>query len=151
MNVYMETWAKVKKTHTYTAPVRFTHTDPAGYVFFPRFFEMFQACVEDWFNSGLQVDYAKQILEHGVGLPTAHTECDFAKPCKLGEKIEFSLSVEKVGNSSISIIFIGRVAGEDRLHAKSVLVAISTKDGRPVPISDSLREKLMEYKLYSTG
>ncbi len=33
------------------APVRFTHTDPAGYDFFPRFFEMFQACVEDWFHT----------------------------------------------------------------------------------------------------
>ncbi len=140
----------MRKVHKYIAPVRFTHTDPAGYVFFPRFFEMFQACVEDWFNTGLEVDYAKQILEFGVGLPTAHTECDFSKPCKLGEKIEFSLSVERVGNSSIAITFIGRVNNEDRLHAKSVLVAISTTDGKPVPISDGLRTRLLEYQLYST-
>jgi len=140
----------VRKVHKYLAPVRFTHTDPAGYVFFPRFFEMFQACVEDWFNTGLNVDYAKQILEYGVGLPTAHTECDFSLPCKLGEKIEFSLSVEKVGRTSVSIIFVGRVNGEDRLHAKSVLVAISTKNGRPVAISDDLRAKLLEYQLYSS-
>ncbi len=140
----------MRKVHKYLAPVRFTHTDPAGYVFFPRFFEMFQACVEDWFNTGLNVDYAKQILEYGVGLPTAHTECDFSLPCKLGEKIEFSLSVEKVGRTSISIIFVGRVNGEDRLHAKSVLVAISTKNGRPVAISDDLRAKLLEYQLYSS-
>ena len=141
--------AKLRKVHKYIAPVRFTHTDPAGYVFFPRFFEMFQACVEDWFNTGLGVDYAKQILEHGVGLPTAHTECDFSLPCELGEKIEFSLSVEKVGNSSMTIIFIGRVNGEDRLHAKSVLVAISTENGKPVPIGKELRSKLLEYQLYS--
>ena len=140
----------MRKVHTYIAPVRFTHTDPAGYVFFPRFFEMFQACVEDWFNNGLEVDYAKQILEYGVGLPTAHTDCDFLRPCKLGEHIEFSLSVEKVGNSSITITFIGRVEGEDRLHAKSVLVAINTKDGKPVPISDELRNKLKAYQLFST-
>jgi len=139
----------MRKIHTYTAPVRFTHTDPAGYVFFPRFFEMFQACVEDWFNNGLEVDYAKQILEHGVGLPTAHTECDFSKPCKLGEKIEISLSVEKVGKSSLTILFIGRVNDEDRLRARSVLVAISTSTGRPVPISNTLRSKLKNYQLYS--
>lgn len=140
----------MRKVHKYIAPVRFTHTDPAGYVFFPRFFEMFQACVEDWFNTGLEVDYAKQILEYGVGLPTAHVECDFSLPCKLGEKIEISLSVEKVGNSSIAILFVGRVNGEDRLHAKSVLVAISTKNGRPVPLSKELRSKLSEYQLYSS-
>ena len=138
------------KIHKYIAPVRFTHTDPAGFVFFPRFFEMFQACVEDWFNVGLGVDYAEQILEHGIGLPTAHTECDFAKPCRLGEKLEISLSVEKVGNSSIAVTFTGRVAGEKRLFAKSVLVAISITDGRPIPISKELREKLLEYTLCST-
>jgi len=139
----------MRKIHKYIAPVRFTHTDPAGYVFFPRFFEMFQAAVEDWFNNGLEVDYAKQILEYGVGLPTAHTECDFSKPCKLGENIEISLSVEKVGNSSVTVQFIGRVNGDDRLHARSVLVAITTTTGRPVPISNTLRSKLLEDQLVS--
>ena len=135
----------MNKIHKYIAPVRFTHTDPAGYVFFPRFFEMFQACVEDWFNNGLKVDYAKQILEYGVGLPTANIECTFSKPCKLGENIEISLSVDKVGNSSITITFQGRVNNDLRLKAKSVLVAINTTDGRPIAISDKLRLKLAEY------
>lgn len=135
----------MNKIHKYIAPVRFTHTDPAGYVFFPRFFEMFQACVEDWFNNGLEVDYAKQILEYGVGLPTANIECTFLKPCKLGEKIEISLSVEKIGNSSITINFHSSVDNDLRLKAQSVLVAISTTDGRPISLSDNLREKLAEY------
>ena len=30
-------------------PIRFSHCDPAGYVFFPRFFEMLQAVVEKKF------------------------------------------------------------------------------------------------------
>jgi len=135
----------MNKSHRYIAPVRFTHTDPAGFVFFPRFFEMFQAAVEDWFNNGLQVDYAKLILEQGIGLPTAHTECDFKKPCKLGEKIEFSLAVEKLGNSSITVQFSGSVNGEPRLCAKSVLVAIELTDGRPITINAELRAKLAQY------
>lgn len=135
----------MSKVHQYTAPVRFTHTDPAGFVFFPRFFEMFQASVEDWFNKGLGVDYAKLILERGIGLPTAHTECDFKKPCKLGEQIDFSLDIEKLGRSSITVRFIGRVKGEERLVAKSVLVAIELTDGRPVAIEQKLRDQLAEY------
>ncbi|MCP4274354.1 MAG: acyl-CoA thioesterase [Gammaproteobacteria bacterium] len=135
----------MNKIHKYIAPVRFTHTDPAGYVFFPRFFEMFQACVEDWFNNGLKVDYAKQILEYGVGLPTANIECTFSKPCKLGELIEISLSVEKIGNSSITINFQSRVNNDLRLKARSVLVAINTSDGRPIPLKDKLRQRLTEY------
>lgn len=137
----------MNSVHKYLAYVRFTHTDPAGFVFFPRFFEMFQACVEDWFNNGMGIDYADLILNNGVGLPTAHTECDFAKPCRLGEKIEISLNVEKIGNTSISVMFVGRVEGEERLRARSVLVAIDIKNGRPIPLSKELREKLLNYTL----
>ncbi len=135
----------VSTVHIYTAPVRFTHTDPAGFVFYPRFFEMFQAAVEDWFNEGLQVDYSKLILEDGIGWPTAHTECDFKKPCKLGEKIDFSLDVIKLGSSSLTIRFIGRVNGEERLVAQSVLVAIELTGGRPIPIQPDLRKKFAHY------
>ncbi len=135
----------MNKVHQYNAPVRFTHTDPAGFVFFPRFFEMFQTSVEDWFNNGLGVDYAQLILEQGIGWPTAHTECDFKKPCKLGEQIEFSLDVIKLGRSSLTVRFTGRVGGEVRLIAKSVLVAIELTDGKPVPIQSDLRDKFAQY------
>ena len=134
------------KGYVFSAPVRFTHTDPAGYVFFPKFFEMFQAAVEDWFNYGLKVNYADLILEKGIGLPTAHTECDFKAPCKLGELIEFTLTLEKLGTSSITIVFTGRVNGEERLRAKSVLVAIRLTDGRPVPLNRELRKKLESFQ-----
>ncbi len=135
----------MNKVHIYTAPVRFTHTDPAGFVFYPRFFEMFQALVEDWFNEGIGVDYSKLILEDGIGWPTAHTECDFKKPCKLGEKIDFSLDVVKLGQTSLTVRFVGRVNGEQRLVAQSVLVAIELTDGRPIPIQSALREKFALY------
>ncbi len=106
---------------------------------------MFQAAVEDWFNHGIKVDYAALILKQGIGLPTAHTECDFKKPCKLGEVIDFELTLERLGNSSMTVNYIGRVQGEERLKAQQVLVAISLVDGRPVPISDELRERLQPY------
>jgi 4-hydroxybenzoyl-CoA thioesterase len=134
------------KEFVFTAPVRFTHTDPAGYVFFPRFFEMIQATVEDWFNFGLHVNYADLILVEGIGLPTAHTECDFKAPCRLGELIDFTLTLEKIGTTSMTVYIVGRVNGEERLTARSVLVAIDMKDGRPVPFSAELRKKLEEFR-----
>ena len=134
------------REYVFKAPVRFTHTDPAGYVFFPRFFEMFQAAVEDWFSYGMGVNYADLILEKGIGLPTAHAECDFKAPVKLGELIEFTLTLEKLGTSSITIIIAGRVNGEERLRAKLVLVAIELVNGRPVPLSDLLRKKMESFQ-----
>ncbi len=134
-----------KKPFIHKSPVRFTHTDPAGYVFFPRFFEMFQAAVEDWFNEGLEVDYAGMVNNLGLGLPTAKTECTFMQPCKLGELLELSVILEKIGNSSIALRFEGHVGDELRLLAKSVLVVISLETGKAEPISDDLRTRLSWY------
>ncbi len=126
--------------------MRFTHTDPAGYVFFPRFFEKFQAAVEDWFTMELGVDYAGLILKQGLGLPTAHTECTFLKPCLLGEVLDMTVLLKKIGTTSITIGFIGSVSGELRLRAESVLVCINMKDGRPATIPEELRNKFEIYK-----
>lgn len=134
------------KPYTHSSRIRFTHTDPAGYVFFPRYFEKFQSAVEDWFNEGLEVDYAGIVLHRGVGLPTAHTECNFMKPCRLGEILDLSLRLTKVGSTSLTVEFFGSVAGEQRLHGQSVLVFIDLMDGTPVPIPEDLREKLETYQ-----
>lgn len=133
------------RLYVHRASVRFTHTDPAGYVFFPRFFEMFQAAVEDWFTHCLGFNYAEQILRHGVGFPTAHTECDFRRPCRLGEVLELRLILEKLGHSSLTLRFDGSVQGEARLCARSVLVAIETRHGRPQALNSDLRQRLQAY------
>ncbi len=133
------------KPYTHSSRVRFTHTDPAGYVFFPRYFEKFQSAVEDWFNEELEVDYAGIVLNREVGLPTAHTECNFLKPCRLGEILDLSIRLTKVGSTSLTVEFFGSVAGEQRLHGRSVLVFIKLEDGTPVPIPDDLRVKFEDY------
>ncbi len=126
-------------------PVRFTHTDPAGYVFFPRYFEMLQAVVEEWFTQALGLKYADFILNRRLGLPTAHTECTFEAPCRLGEALEITLYLEHIGCSSLRARFVGRVAGEQRLVARSALVVTNLEDGRPLPIDDDLRGRLEAY------
>ncbi len=133
-----------KPPYIYRAQVRFSHTDPAGYVFFPRFFEMFQSAVEDWFYHGLEINYA-EMFQKGRALPTASTQSQFFKPCKLGDTLEISVVLETVGTSSLSVRFVGRVGGEVHLEASSVLVVINTQDGRPVPIDDDLRGRLNWY------
>ncbi len=126
-------------------PVRFTHTDPAGYVFFPRYFEMLQAVVEEWFTQALGLKYADFILERRLGLPTAHTECTFEAPCRLGEPLEITLYLEHIGRSSLRARFVGRVEGEQRLVARSALVVTNLEDGRPLPIDEDLRDRFETY------
>jgi hypothetical protein len=49
--------------------VRFSHCDPAGIVFYPQYFIMFNGLVEDWFNQGLGLNYAHYITETPPRLP----------------------------------------------------------------------------------
>jgi len=43
-------------------PIRFSHCDPAGYVFFPRFFEMIQAVSDHRSNRNDQIRTAVDVL-----------------------------------------------------------------------------------------
>jgi 4-hydroxybenzoyl-CoA thioesterase len=127
-------------------PIRFTHCDPAGYVFFPRYFAMFQAVSEDWFTKCLDTRFADLIMRQEIGQPTAFVECQFLKPCVLGEYLDLAIVLEEFGASSLSMRYVGTVDGELRLTARSVQVLVSMKDGRPVPAPDYLREQFAAYR-----
>lgn len=137
---------RVKSPFTLQTVVRFTHTDPAGYVFFPRYFEMLQAVVEDWFTQALGIRYSEFILRRRLGTPTARIECTFVAPCLLGEHLDLTVYLEHIGSSSLRLRFVGTVAGERRLEAMSTLVVIGLDDGRPRRIDDDLRGRLDEYR-----
>ena len=57
--------------------IRFQHCDPAGIVFYPQYFVLFHELIEDWFNDGLEVNYADLIAVQRLGVPTVRIECDF--------------------------------------------------------------------------
>jgi len=139
--------AKTSKSPPFSLriPIRFSHCDPAGYVFFPRFFEMLQAVCEDWFTEQLGLNFSEMIIQHRLGQPTAYTECQFIKPCLLGENLDLAIILDKYGTSSLHLRFIGTIDGEIRLCARSVQVVINLETGRPVPIHGELRERLQAY------
>ncbi len=126
--------------------VRFSHCDPGGIVYFPRYFDLMNATVEDWFYQRLGLDYAGRLMADGQGLPTVHAECDFVRPSLMGEILSWALTVEKIGNSSMTVEITASCDGEDRLRATLVLVATSLKTHRPIPIPDDLRQAVETYR-----
>ena len=126
--------------------VRFSHCDPAGIVFFPQYFIMFNGLVEDWFNQGLGLNYARYITEHRLGFPIVKLECDFVAPSKIGEIITLGLRLEKLGRSSMAIAVDCRYRNEERLRARFVLVAMDLERQRAQPIPDDLRELMQAFE-----
>jgi 4-hydroxybenzoyl-CoA thioesterase len=85
---------------TRTVPIRFSHCDPAGIVYFPHYFDMFNGLIEDWYTEQLGVNYSKLILGDRHGLPYVHIEPDFKSPSRIDEHLNLTLLLAQVGRSS---------------------------------------------------
>lgn len=104
--------------------VRFNHVDAAGIVFYPRFYEMFNQVVEEWFEQKLGLDFAQLESEFSAGVPTVSIQAEFPSPSRLGDYLAFELSVVDVGNSSITLTIAARVDQQIRATAKMVLIYV---------------------------
>jgi hypothetical protein len=51
--------------------IRFSDCDPAGIVFYPQYFVMFNGLLEDWFSDDLGVGFDALVLERRIGVPTS--------------------------------------------------------------------------------
>ncbi len=131
---------------TRKVPIRFSHSDPAGIVYFPHYFDMFNALIEDWYGDELGVDYAKLILGGHQGFPVVHAECDFKVPSRMGERLELTLLIERIGRSSLGFLIIGHLEGRERLRARVVTAMISLDTGRSMALPAALREAVEAYQ-----
>ena len=126
-------------------PIRFSHCDPAGIVYFPHYFDMFNGLMEDWYTEQLGVDYAELILNERQGFPFVHIETDFRIPSRMGEHLDLTLLLERIGHSSLSVVIVGHLAGVERLRACLVTAMMSLETQRSVELPHGLRDKFVAY------
>ena len=55
---------------TRSVSIRFSHCDPAGIVYFPHYFNMFNGLIEDWYTQELGYDYAELIMAISLASPS---------------------------------------------------------------------------------
>lgn len=123
--------------------VRFGDCDPAGIVFYPRYFEMFNNLVEEWCANGLGTSFRELVMERALGLPTVSVQSDFLATSTLGDILTAELSVQKLGNSSatLSIRLLGP-SGDERVRATLVTVLMDLKKACATRIPDTMRERI---------
>ena len=125
--------------------IRFHHCDPAGIVFYPQYFILFHELLEDWYDNGLGLNYADMISKERRGLPTAHIDCDFRIPSKIGDTVQMQLSVKRVGTTSIALSVAVCAGAQVRVTANQVLVLISLEDGSVLPVPPDLRQRFERF------
>lgn len=127
--------------------VRFGDCDPAGIVFYPRYFEMFNNLVEDWCAEGLGTSFQALHGVRGLGLPTVSIQADFVATSKLGDVLRAELSVTKLGGSSITLaIRLRGDDGADRVRATLVLALMDLKTARAIRILDPMRARIAQFQ-----
>jgi 4-hydroxybenzoyl-CoA thioesterase len=132
-------------SYTRLIQIEFNHCDPAGIVFYPRYFEMTNSVVENFFNDVVGRSFASMHLEgRQNGVPTAHIEADFLAPARLGDKILFALKITKIGNSSLTVTIEGQAEGSLRIRAHLTLVWV--EDLRATPWPAPMRARLTTYQ-----
>ena len=125
--------------------IRFAHVDPAGIVFYARYFEIINMVLEDWFRDGIGHDFGILNERDRVGIPLLHIEADFMRPSFLNDIVEFRLTVEKIGNSSFTINYEGWLGEELRLKMQAVHAFVELTQKKSVPIPDIVRERMKAF------
>ncbi len=126
-------------------PVRFGACDPATFVYYPRYFEMINAFVEDWFEDGLEASFPGLLYHKGILAPTVHFTIDFPRPSRFGDRLTFKLEVQKIGNSSCAIRIEASCQGEVRVVAQQMLVFMDSTRRRPVPIPVDIAKRMRHF------
>jgi 4-hydroxybenzoyl-CoA thioesterase len=121
--------------------IRFGHCDPAGIVYFPRYFEMINAVVEDWFADAVERDFNSLHIEAGTSVPTVNLKTDFKSPSRLGEWLDFRLAVTHIGNASLTLMITAHCDNELRLSNESTLVYVDMASGKPRRWPDLMRQR----------
>jgi 4-hydroxybenzoyl-CoA thioesterase len=119
--------------------VRFQHCDPAEIVFYPRYYEMLNATIEEWFETRLGQSFAEIHGPMGRGVPTVAQETRYHRPSRLGDRLDFTLTPVRLGGSSVTLAVEATCAGEPRVSFTTTLVWYAKADGRPRPWPDALR------------
>jgi 4-hydroxybenzoyl-CoA thioesterase len=128
-----------------TRVLRFGDCDPAGIAYYPRYFDLLNGVVEDWWIS---MGHPWKVLfgARRIGLPTVRFEVDFRAPAFLEDELRFTLSVKRIGGKSVEL---GHVVQRDATmlwQCAQTLVVTSLDNHRSIPWPDDLRAALTKFQ-----
>lgn len=122
--------------------IRYSDCDPQGIVFNGNYARYWDDAITDWFEEN---GFAGQELGGiGTDVVTARLEIDFKAAATLGDVLETSMSVEKYGNTSMSVAVTTRRLSDDAVvtQGRAVYVFVDPDTFKPVAVPDEIKEAL---------
>jgi len=125
--------------------IRFGHCDPAGIVYTPRFFDIFNVAIEEWYGERLGISYYELIGPRRTGLGYVNAHGDFFQPVRMGETLDVAVDLERVGNASFALTLHAFLGDNEALRGRFTVVTTDLNQHRSKPIPDDLRAALLDY------
>jgi 4-hydroxybenzoyl-CoA thioesterase len=123
--------------------IHFSECDPAGIVFYPQYFVLFNDLIEAWFDEVLPEGYHGVIGGRRVGMPTVRLEVDFTVVSKMGDEVWLSLDVERLGKKSFTLAWACTGAdGVVRMTARQIIVTTSLDTHKSIGMPDDIRQAI---------
>jgi 4-hydroxybenzoyl-CoA thioesterase len=90
--------------HRTEVQIEWGDCDPFGIVFFPRYFEYFDACTNALFHHALGMKKAEMLRHYKIaGIPLVQASCNFFLPSSFGDVVHVDSSVTNWGTSSFLV------------------------------------------------
>jgi 4-hydroxybenzoyl-CoA thioesterase len=128
--------------------IKFKHIDYAGIVFYPRFLEMLNDLVEDWFEEAFNRPFSK--MHETNGIPTVDLKVQFKQAARIGEMLSKYLWVKELKSSSMvcGFEFINQndqtvLVGEVTLV--NVKIQADRQSIKAEAFDEVIKEKIIEY------
>ena len=123
--------------------------DPFGIVFFPRYFEYFDACTNALFQRALGITKAEMLRRFAIaGIPLVQAGCDFHVPSSFGDVVTVESCVTRWGKSSFMVqhrLFRGETLAVEGSETRVWTVRTAGEGSKPKsqPIPKEILDKFI--------
>ena len=120
---------------TYRLKIRLHHTDTTGVLFFGHQFQLAMDTLEEFLlHKGFSL---KLLFSSPYFFPVVHAESDYLAPLMIGDELDITLKVVKIGNSSVTFHYtlqnVHTQVLSGRVETVHVLVDKEKRTSLPLP------------------
>ncbi|WP_420395038.1 acyl-CoA thioesterase [Nioella sp.] len=124
--------------------------DPAGIVYTPKFFDLFNRVIEEWFDDVLGIPYQEVIGPRRTGLGYVSASATFFTPCMMGEEVDILVAVNKVGTKSYGLTLHALKDEQEALRGHFVTVTTGLDTHQSIEVPADIRDALLIYAKANT-
>ncbi len=130
---------------TYNLRVRFNECDPQRVAFNANYLTYIDIAITDLYRQHFDDSYAAVMESNAVDVVVAEANLKFFAPARFDDEIEVSITVERLGNTSMEVSSLISLDGEALVTAELRYVFVDIETWEKTPIPDPIRETMAKF------